>query len=93
MLRAENATPKMCGMLYKATVQTVLLYGGETWSLSLLSMKPLEGFYIHAAWQMSGKRPVRKEGGSWMYPCLEDVLQAVRVVTGPCELYCQSAEL
>jgi hypothetical protein len=26
---------------------------------------------------MSGKRPVQKEDGSWMYPCLEDVLQAV----------------
>ncbi len=77
MLRAENATLKTCGMFYKVTVQAVLLYGSETWSLSLSSIKGLEGFHICAAWQMSGKRPVRKEDGSWRYPRSEDVLQAV----------------
>ncbi len=30
VLQAKNATPKMCGMFYKATVQAVLLYGSET---------------------------------------------------------------
>ncbi len=69
----------MCGMFYKATVQSVLLYGSETWSLSPLSMKRLEGFHIRAAWQMSGKRPEQKEDGSWMYPCSEGVLQAVNL--------------
>ena len=64
-------------MFYKATVQAVLLYGSETWSLSPSSMKCLEGFHIRAAWRMSGKRPVRKEDRSWRYPHLEDVLQAV----------------
>ena len=77
VLRAENATPKMCGMFYKAIVQAVLLYRSETWSLALSSMKRLEGFHICAAWQMSGKRPERKEDGSWTYPSSEDVLKAV----------------
>jgi hypothetical protein len=77
VLRAENATPKTCGMFYKATVQAVLLYGSETRSLSPSSMKCLEGFHIHAAWQMSGKRPEQKEDGSWRYPRSEDVLKAV----------------
>ncbi len=77
VLRSENATPKMCGMFYKATVQAVLLYGSETWSLSPSNMKHLEGFHICAAWQMSGKQPERKKDGSWMYPRLEDVLKAV----------------
>jgi hypothetical protein len=58
-------------------VQAVLLYGSETWSLSLSSIKHLEGLHIRTAWRMSGKKPVRKEDGSWMYPRLEDVLQAV----------------
>ncbi len=77
MLQAENATPKMYGMFYKATVQAVLLYGSETWSLSPLSMKCLEGFHIRAEWRMSSKRPERNKDGSWTYPCLEDVLKAV----------------
>ncbi len=62
VLRAENATPKTCGMFYKATVQAVLLYGSETWSLFPSSMKRLEGFHIRPAWRMSGKRPKR----TWM---------------------------
>ncbi len=77
VLRAENATPKTCGMFYKATVQAVLLYGSEIWSLSLSSMKHLEGFLICAAWRMSGKRPERNVDGSWMYPHSEEVLEAV----------------
>jgi hypothetical protein len=39
VLRAENATARTCGMFYKATVQAVLLYGSETWSLSPMSVK------------------------------------------------------
>jgi hypothetical protein len=74
VLWAENATPKTWGMFYKATVQAVLMYGSETWSLSPSSMKRLEGFYICAVWHLSGKRPVRKEDGSWTYPRSEDVL-------------------
>ncbi len=77
VLRAENATPKTCGMFYKATVQAVLLYGSETWSLSPSSMKHLEGFHICTAWRMSGKRPEQNVNGSWTYPCLEEVLEAV----------------
>ncbi len=77
VLRAENATPKTCGMFYKATVQAVLLYGSETWSLSPLSMKRLEGFHIRAAWRMSGKKPEWNVDGSWMCLRLEEVLEAV----------------
>jgi hypothetical protein len=76
VLRAENATPKTCRMFYKVTVQTMLLYRSETWSLSLLSMKHLEGFQIWAAWQMLGKRPEQNEDGSWTYQCSEDVFKA-----------------
>jgi hypothetical protein len=46
VLRAENAPPWTSGMFYKATVQMVLLYGSETWSLPPSSVKRLEGFHI-----------------------------------------------
>ncbi len=77
VLRAENVTPKTCGMFYKATVQAVLLYGSEMWSLSQSSMKRLEGFHIRATWRMSGKRPEQNVDGSWTYPRSEEVLEAV----------------
>ncbi len=81
MLRAENASPRMCGMFYKATVQAVVLYGSETWSLSPSSLKGLEGFHIWAAWRMSGLWPEKKPNGSWTYPCLKDVLKAAGLET------------
>ena len=56
-LKAEYAAAGTLGMFYKATVQVVLLYGIETWSLSLTSVKRHEGFHILAAWRMSSQRP------------------------------------
>ncbi len=76
-LWAENATLKTSRMFYKAMVQVVLLYGSEMLILSQSSMKSLEGFHIHAAWQMSGKKPEQNVDGSWTYPCLDEVLKAV----------------
>jgi hypothetical protein len=49
LLRAENASPKVSGVFYKATVQAVLLFGSETWKLSPSSLKSLEGFHLRAA--------------------------------------------
>ncbi len=81
MLRTENATDRTCGMFYKATVQAVLLYGSETWSLSPMSVKRLEGFHIRAAWRMRGMRPEKKPDESWLYPRLKDVLEAAGLQT------------
>ncbi len=81
VLRAENASPQTGGVFYKATVQAVLLYGSETWSLSPSSVKRLEGFRIRATWQMTGNRPKRNVDGSWTYPCSADVLNAASLKT------------
>ncbi len=81
MLQAENASSRMSGMFYKATVQAVLLHGSEMWCLSSSSVKRLEGFHICAAGQMTGNRPKRNEDGSWTYPCLADVLEAAGLKT------------
>ena len=41
VLRAENASPQTSRVFYKATVQAVLLYESEMWSLSPSSVKRL----------------------------------------------------
>jgi hypothetical protein len=74
-IRAENASPCACGMFYKATVQSILLFGSETWNLSLSSLKLLKGFHIRAAWRMTGKRPVKLWDSMWTYPNLAQVLE------------------
>ncbi len=49
VLRAENASPKVCGVFYKATIQAVLLFGSETWNLAPSGLKCFEGFHLQAA--------------------------------------------
>ncbi len=68
-------------MFYKATIQAVLLYGSEIWSLPPSSVKQLEGFHIQAAWQMSSLRPEKKPDSTWSYPCLVDVLKKASLET------------
>ena len=77
VLRAENATPRVCGVFYKATVMAVLLFGSETWNLAPSSLKRLEGFHHRAAWRMAGKQPRLNPDGSWTYPDTEAVMQEV----------------
>ena len=57
ILRAKNASPRVCGMFYKATVQSVLLFGSETWCLAPAALKSLEGFHVKAARCMTGMLP------------------------------------
>ncbi len=81
ILRAENASPKVCGVFYKATVQAVLLFGSETWKLSPSSLKSLEGFHVRAVRCMAGKMPTRNPDETWTYPSSRDVLKAVGLWT------------
>jgi hypothetical protein len=74
-MRAENASPHACGIFYKATVQSILLFGSKTWNFSPSSLKLLEGFHIRAAWRMTGKRPVKPWDGMWTNPNLVQVLE------------------
>ena len=79
VLRADNASPRVCAMFYKATVQAVLLYGSESWNLTPSLLRRLEGFHIKAAWRMAAVHKPRKDAatGEWTYPRTEDVLEEV----------------
>jgi hypothetical protein len=80
-IRAENESPHVCSIFYKATVQSILLFGSETWNLSPVSLKCLEGFYLRAVWCMAGKRPKKLPDGTWMYPNSAAVLDEVGLKT------------
>jgi hypothetical protein len=81
VLRAEYASPRVSGVFYKAIVQAVLLCGSETWKLSPLSLKRLEGFHLRAARCMAGMQPKRNLDGTWTYPNLKKVLKAMGLGT------------
>jgi hypothetical protein len=80
-IRSENTSPRACGIFYKATVHSILLFASETWNLSPVSLKSLEGFHIRATWRGVGKRPQKLPDGTWVYPNSEAVLDEVWLKT------------
>jgi hypothetical protein len=76
VLRRENAPPRVSAKFYKAIVQSVLLYGSETWVLSPAVLARLEGFHIHAAYRMAKEHvPRRGPNQQWVYPSSDAVLE------------------
>ena len=63
-------------MFYKAVVQSVLLYGSESWNLTKTAMARLDGFHIRAAYRMAKRhKPRRGLNQVWVYPATEGVLK------------------
>ena len=58
----------------------VLLYGSKSWVISAFHLRALDGFHVEAARRLTGIRP-KKQGDSWVYPKLADVLRAARLRT------------
>jgi hypothetical protein len=76
VLTREGATSRVCGMFYKAVVQSVLLYGCETWVITSQVLKVLEGFHHRVARRLTGKRPYYLPGeDQWVYPPIETALE------------------
>ncbi len=76
VLRGENATPRVATKLYKAVVQAILLYGRKTWNLTASALARLEGFHIHAAYELAQEHQLSQGANHvWTYPRLADVLE------------------
>ena len=67
-------------MFYKATVQSVHLFGSETWVLSSATLQRLEGFRVKAARRTTGLLP-KKIRVSWKFPKTKTVLAAAGLHT------------
>jgi hypothetical protein len=64
VLTCEGSTPRVSAVFYKAVIQTVLLYGYETWVFTPRMLSKLEGFHRQIARRLTGRAPVylRREG-------------------------------
>jgi hypothetical protein len=78
LLVREGATAKMMGKIYLAVVQSVLLYGSETWVLSERMRGILEGFHNRCARQMTRQfiHPDLENEGEWITPPVATTLAA-----------------
>jgi exonuclease III len=72
VLTKQQITPRTAGFFYKAVVQSVLLYGCETWSLSKQSISALEGFHNQIARKIARQTiHPNPHTGEWIYPPAE----------------------
>ena len=82
VLRVEHTLPRVSEIFYKETVQAVLLFGSESWNLTLLALKCLEGFHIRIDCRMMGIIPKNEASTStWIYPTLVDILESAGLYT------------
>ena len=72
-----GATVRSQGAMYKAVVQSVLLYGRKSWVVTGYMLKVLEGFHHRATRQITGMKSKRGVGGEWYYPSVVEAMEAV----------------
>jgi hypothetical protein len=75
VLSAEGATPRVMARFYLAIVQSVLLYGSESWVLSTRDSKRLERFHARCARYMSHRHLRQLPDGSWSHPHTAAILE------------------
>jgi hypothetical protein len=75
ILSSEGATPKAMASIYKAVVQAVLLYGSESWAVTVAMGKRLQSFHHRCARYISGQHIRMNVDGTWTCPSSESVLK------------------
>jgi len=56
------------GLFYKATIQLVLLYGAETWTLTQPLLRMLMSFHHRCACYLARMENMLDEKGNWVSP-------------------------
>ena len=75
ILSREGATKRVSGNFFKAVVQQVLLFGAETWVVSLMMKRALSAFIHGAARRLTGKQPRKGRDGKWHYLSLQGAMK------------------
>ena len=70
VLGREGADQKVSRAFYIAVTQAVLLFGAETWVLTLRMEKALDSLQSRVARKITGIQPRRRTDRSWEYPPL-----------------------
>ena len=76
ILEKDGATLHAKGMFYVAIIQSILLYGVETWTVTPTMMTVLGTFHNRVARQLAGKMAYRVRQ-TWVYPPLAEALYSV----------------
>ena len=75
LLKDEGADPKCMAEFYLTIVQSVLLYGADSWCITKGDMNKLNSFHLRAVRYLSGKHICKKNDGEWEYPNHRELLK------------------
>ena len=78
---ADNVTPKIMATVYKTVVQSILLYGAETWVLNKMMIRKLDSFHRRCARCIIREHFRENADGTWTYPSSDGVLQRAGLET------------
>jgi len=76
LLTRRGASRKIMGLFYKATIQAVLLYGAETWTLTQPLLRLLRSFHHRCARYLARMSNTQLADGTWVIPSSETALAA-----------------
>jgi hypothetical protein len=68
LLSREGANPIAMGIFYKVIVQSVLLYGSESWVITKSKMVQLRSFHRRCARYIARTHIRQEEDGTWILP-------------------------
>jgi hypothetical protein len=84
VLTRESASPRISVLFYKATIQTVLLYGSETWVMTGEILQMLTSFHHGIAQRLTGHYPhpvSDTDDDDWIYPSINKTLRLAGLFT------------
>ena len=74
VLSREGADARTSGQIYLSVVQSIVLYGSETWVLIPRMQRVLGGFHHRVDRRLTGRQPQKGQDRGCVYPPLEDAM-------------------
>jgi hypothetical protein len=74
VLASDGASPRVMGYFYKEIIQSVLLYGVESWTLTERTIRRFHSFHNRVARYITGRHVRQREDGTYDCPPTVEVL-------------------
>jgi hypothetical protein len=72
--KKTNGNPRIMSIFYKTIIQSVLLYGSESWVLTKIASRKLQSFHRRCARFITG-RHIKLVDDKWIYPCTKKTME------------------
>ena len=89
ILIREVSDAQAPGQIYLAVVQSIIMYGSETWVLTPRMKIVLGGFHHRVARRLMGRQPRKVRGVGWVYPSLDDTMGETGLQEVETYVYCR----